>query len=325
MFGGMDSVLAASGEDGGVYDIDRLSRDFWRPTAEARRRALMPYLWDSLVPRGMLLGNAGRGSEVTITNPHGFSAPGYQEMLTGQAQADVTSNDPVRYAHETVLEYARRRLGLKPSQVAAITSWDNFRFYVSSRPDDFFVNAGYDSLPPTATPEMRQLAVLETRALALWEGSRLDAFTGAMALAYLRQQHPRVLLISMNDTDDLSHSRRYDRVLDALHALDQFLRDLWRWVESTPGYKGQTTLIITTDHGRGRTTKDWNDHGEGVPGSEEIWLAVIGPYTPDMGEVAGLSGVHQADVAGTLLACLGLDVTEWRAEAGPPVPDACRR
>ena len=88
-----------------------------------------------------------RGSRVTITNPHGFSAPGYLELLTGQAQPDVTSNDPIRYAHETVLEHARERLGLPPERVAVFTSWDNFRFYAASREGAFFVNAGYDSLP----------------------------------------------------------------------------------------------------------------------------------------------------------------------------------
>jgi hypothetical protein len=321
----MDSSIAASGDDGGVYDLDRLRRDYWRTTGEARRRALMPFLWDSLIPRGMVFGNQHRGSRAVITNRHGFSAPGYLEIFTGQAQPDVTSNDPVRYSHQTVLEYAQRRLGLSRSGVAAFTSWDNFRFYVSSQPNAFFVNAGYDSLPAgLATPAMRDLAQLQTRALALWEGSRLDAFTGAMALAYLPRFHPRLVYVAMNDTDDLAHSRRYDRLLDALHALDSWLRDLWHLVGSTPGYRGRTTLILSTDHGRGRTSKDWSDHGEEVAGSEDIWIAVIGPGTPTLGEVADGPEVHQADIAATVLACLGLDVRAWSAEPGPPLPGVCR-
>ena len=34
---------------------------------------------------------------------------------------------------------------------------------------------------------------------------------------------------------------------DALHALDDFLRELWQTVESLPAYRGRTTLILTTD------------------------------------------------------------------------------
>lgn len=324
MFRGMDSIVAASGEQGGVHDLDRLRRDYWRSTPEERRRVLMPFLWDSLVPQGMILGDSARGSGVTITNRYGFSAPGYQEILTGKAQPDVTTNHPLRYSHETVLEYVQRRLHLGFEAVAAFTSWENFRYYVSSRPDAFFVNAGFDTLPTVlATPPLRQLALLETRALPMWEESRLDAFTGAMAMTYMARNHPRVVFISMNDTDDLAHSRRYDRVLDALHALDGFLGDLWHQLQASPDYRGRTSLILTTDHGRGRTPKDWSDHGEEVPGSPDIWLAVIGPDTPPAGDVTDQPGVHQADVAATLLACLGLDVREWSVEAGPPIRGAC--
>ncbi|MEO8138725.1 MAG: alkaline phosphatase family protein [Gemmatimonadota bacterium] len=324
-FGGMDSIVSANDSLSGIYKIDRVRADFWRPTAEARRRAVMPFFWDSLAPRGMVFGNAARGSRVTITNGQGFSAPGYEEILTGQAQADVTSNDRIRYPHETVLEYVRRRLGLRQPKVAVFGSWENFREYSASREDAVFVNAGYDSLPDAlTTPEMKRLAVLQTRALALWEGSRLDAFTGAMALEYLQHFQPRVMYVAMNDTDDLSHNRRYDRVLDALHSLDQFLWELWKTTESLPGYRGRTTLIVTTDHGRGKTPDDWTDHGAEVPGSENIWIAVIGPYTPDRGEVADVPELHQANIAGTLLACLGLDVREWNAAAAAAIPGACR-
>lgn len=322
-FAGLDTVVSAREEDSGIYDLERLRRDYWRDTPEARRRAIMPFFWDSLAPQGMVLGNPRRGSSVRITNAHGFSAPGYLELLTGRAQPDVTSNDPVRYPHRTVLEQARTALGLPAHRVALFGSWENFRQYAASVEGAVFVNAGYDTLPAEfRTAEMHRLTQLERRALALWEGSRLDAFTGALGLAWLRQHDPRVLYLAFNDTDDLSHSRRYDRLLDALHALDDFLRELWQTVESLPAYRGRTTLILTTDHGRGRTPRDWTDHGEGVPGSEAMWLAVIGPRTPDRGEVAGLSAT-QASVAATVIACLGLSPADWPGTRAAPIAGAC--
>ena len=324
-FGGLDTIVSAREEDSGIYDLERLRRDYWRDTPEARRRAVMPFFWDSLAPRGMVLGDAARGSTVRITNPHGFSAPGYQELLTGHAQPDVTSNDQRRYPHRTVLEHVRATLRLAPERVAAFTSWENFRFYVASQEGAVFVNAGYDSIPADRqTPIMARLLGVQPRALALWEGSRLDAFTGALALEWLRRHDPRVMYLAFNDTDDLAHNRRYDRVLDALHALDDFLRELWQTVESLPAYRGRTTIILTTDHGRGHTPRDWTDHGEDVPGSETIWLAVIGPRTPDRGVVAGVAAT-QANIAATLLECLGLPGAGWSAETAPPVAGACVR
>lgn len=320
LFSGMDSTISADTLSG-VYDLERLQRDYWRPTPEARRRALMPFFWDSLVPRGALLGDRTHGSLVSITNPHGFSAPGYQEILTGQYQPDVTTNDSVRYPHQTVLEYARRTLGLGQMQVTVFGSWENFRFYAASRPEAVYVNAGNDAVPePFSTPLLARLASLQTRALALWEGSRLDAFTGAIGLEYLRRHQPRVVYFAFNDTDDLAHARRYDRLLDALHSTDDFLRELWRTVQSLPAYRDRTSLIITTDHGRGRSTKDWDDHGDGVPGSDEIWVSVIGPDTPARGATEGGGEVHQADVAATMLGLLGLDAVKFNPAAGPAIP-----
>ncbi|MDH4348587.1 MAG: hypothetical protein OEW17_07255, partial [Gemmatimonadota bacterium] len=100
LFGGYDTIVArAGGEFSGIRDTARLRDRYWRPTAEERRRALMPFFWDSLVPRGILLGNQSRGSRMNLANPHRFSAPGYLELLTGRYQPDVTSNDPVHYPH----------------------------------------------------------------------------------------------------------------------------------------------------------------------------------------------------------------------------------
>jgi hypothetical protein len=67
---------------------------------------------------------------------------------------------------------------------------------------------------------------------------------------------------------------------------------------------------------------DWVEHEEGVPGSEDIWIAVVGPDTPDRGEVAPYPTVHQADVAATLLRFFGLDPARFNPEAGPPIPAA---
>jgi hypothetical protein len=33
-------------KDGGVTDIDSLKREFWRELLEARREAMMPFLWN---------------------------------------------------------------------------------------------------------------------------------------------------------------------------------------------------------------------------------------------------------------------------------------
>lgn len=323
LFGGMDEKIARKEKRSGIYDPARAHALYWRDAREERRKALMPFFWGSLAPRGVVLGDKEKGSRVTVTNPLLFSAPGYAEILTGQAQPDVTTNDVKRYAHTTILEYARARLGLGRMQVATIGSWEGFATLSSRDPDVFFTNAGYEKVPrEVATPRMAYLSDLQTQIMALWEEGRSDAVTFGLALEYLRKYRPRLLYIALGETDDWAHARRYDRLLDYIHVFDGYLRQLWEAVEASDAYRGRTTILITTDHGRGVTPADWVEHGEGIAGSEDIWVAVIGPDTPRRGEAAPSAPVHQADIAATVLTLLGLDDRDFNPQAGPPIEAA---
>jgi hypothetical protein len=320
-FSGMDAAIAADEAHSGIEDIEVTRKRYWRPTPEERRTALMPWFWQTVAPAGMVLGNQSRGSKATVRNPLWFSYPGYSEILTGQPQSDVRSNDLVRYSHETVLDYIQRKLDLKPTEVAQIGSWDGFKMAASRKDGTFFMNGAYDLVPAElSTPEIDQLGALRAQVMGLWEESSNDTLTFRIALAYLRKHQPRVLWLGLGQSDDWAHARRYDRLLDYLHLADGLLEELWRTVQSIDRYRGRTTLIITTDHGRGRTLADWVDHGTGIEGSQDIWLAILGPDTPAIGEARDFPDVTQSDVAATMLQYLGLDHRNFNAGAGPPVP-----
>jgi hypothetical protein len=105
---------------------------------------------------------------------------------------------------------------------------------------------------------------------------------------------------------------RYDQYLHAAHQVDVFLKELWETVQKHPQYKDTTTLIVTTDHGRGDPPRGWRDHGAKVAGSEAIWIAVMGPDTPALGERAKIPAVTQSQVAATIAHLLG--ETEFNTE-----------
>jgi hypothetical protein len=262
---------------------------------------------------------------VTPTNPLLYSEPGYAEILTGQYQKGLTTFEGVRSPVETFLEYAQRRLGLGPLEVAVVGSWDALHNAASLRPGAFFVNAGYEDVPAdVATPRMRVLSDAQYDIMALWEEGRSDAVTMGVALDYLTTVRPRLIWISLDESDDWAHARRYDRLLDLLQVYDNWLGRLWGAIDSIDGYRGHTTLVMTTDHGRGRTARDWVHHGEKTAGSEDIWIAVIGPDAPHRGEASETPTVHQSDVAATILRLLGLDAKDWNPAAGPPIAAAFR-
>ncbi len=91
-----------------------------------------------------------------------------------------------------------------------------------------------------------------------------------------------------------------------------------------PAYRGTTTFIVTTDHGRGDGPVNWKRHGEDVVGAEAIWMAIMGPDTPGLGEVAN-TPFTQAQIAATLAALLGENWRSARAGAAAPVNGAIGR
>ena len=325
LFAGMDAQIAANETDSGIELVDELRKRYWRESAEARREALMPFFWKTLAPAGMVLGNQARGSKVTVRNPLWFSYPGYSEILTGQPQPDVLSNDIVRYKHETVLDYIHRTLALKSTEVAQVGSWDGFKVAASQRDETFFMSGAFELIPPAlSTPEMDTLGALRREVMEIWEESSNDTLTFRIALAYLKKHQPRVLWLGLGQSDDWAHARRYDRLLDYLHLADSYLGELWTTLQSMDRYRDRTTLIVTADHGRGRSPKDWVDHDTGIEGSQDIWIAIIGPDTPALGEVSNYPDVTQSDIAATMLQYLGLDHRKFNPDSGPPVPGSLK-
>ena len=183
-FGGMDAVIAKAPEaQSGIYEAEVTSKRWWRATPEARREALMPFIWKTLAPAGMVLGNPARGSKVTVRNDQWFSYPGYSEILTGQAQPDVKSNDFVRYPHRTVIEHVREALSLEKTEVAQVGSWDGFKYAASSEDCAFFMNGARDPVPAAlTTPEIELYNGLRQQVQQLWEESRNDVLTYRVGL-----------------------------------------------------------------------------------------------------------------------------------------------
>lgn len=314
VFEGIDSALM-NDKNAGMGEASALRTRLWRETPGERRTALMPWFWTRLAARGLVLDN------VRVTNKYRVSYPGYSEMLTGRAQDEIIrGNDPIRNPTPTVLEFVREKLGLAPPQAALFGSWETFGLIGASRAGAVFVNAGYqEPQPPASSARLLELGRLQFRMLATDRESRHDYITFAMGLEYLRTVHPRLLHIALGETDDWAHGRRYDRVLEMAAEFDTCLGELWDYLESDPEYRGRTTVIVATDHGRGATATDWSDHGPEVPGADRIWLGILGPDTPPAGVASGSPAAFQRDIAPTILELLGIDYREYRGVQGRPI------
>ena len=319
VFGGAQRHLI-SRQAGGVADTTGLLRRFWRETAEARREALMPFLWGVMAGRGPILGDSAGGSVVRVSNGKRFSYPGYNELLSGAPDDRINSNDKIPNPNVTVLEWLNRRPAFQ-GRVAAFGSWDVLPFILNASRSGIHTNGDGPPVSNPRTPVERALNDLAADLPPYWGTVRFDAVTQQGALHHLKTRRPRVLYVMLGDTDEWAHERRYDLYLDAAWRGDRFLRTLWQTVQAMPGYRDRTALIVATDHGRG-SGEDWTDHGREVPAAERIWMAVMTPKGVN-GQRSTVNGTYtQGQFAATIAALLGLE-KEFRA-ANPKAAPALR-
>jgi hypothetical protein len=323
LFGGLDLDILKEKTRRGKVEDSALYKKYWAATPEERRMKLLPFFWGTLMKEhGSVAGNRSLNSAVMTTNKMWFSYPGYSEILTGQAHDDViNSNDKKRNPFPSVLEFAKRKLKLNKNQVALFGSWDVFNWIGEHEEGAVTINAGHEpyELPGMSNSEIKVLSKLQNERLSPWDSVRFDYFTMRFAMEHLKTYQPRVMHIALGETDDWAHGGDYVHTLESFHRNDQQFRELWNYLQSAPKYKGKTSIIITVDHGRGNTIKDWTDHGEKVPEAQYIWMAIISPDVSLRGEWKNTETIYQNQVAASLCRFLNLDYSENNPQAGKPI------
>ena len=320
LFGGADSALLNSEF---TKDKEGMKARFWSDNPQQRRAKLFPNLWNLVEQHGQLFGNRWKQNFVNTTNIMHFSYPGYNEILTGSEDDDhIQSNAKVPNRNITVLEFLNKQPRFA-GKVAAFGSWDVFPYIENHPRSGVYVNAGY--MPTTDEPLTEREKLLNELQETLpreWESVRFDALTYQLAKEYMKKHQPSVLFLSLGETDDYAHDSRYDHYLQSAHASDKLIRDLWDYLQSTEKYAGKTSIVLTTDHGRGDLNKkDWTGHGSRIRESNQIWIGVIGPDTEVLGEVKAPGQRYQNQVAQTVAQLLGTTFVGSRP-AGEAVKEA---
>ena len=306
------------GREGGVEEEQGLVDKYWRETPQARREALMPFLWKTMARDGQVLGSK-------VTNPQRVSYPGYHEMLTGFVDPRVDSNRVGPNPNVTVFEWLATKRGFS-NRVQAFATWDTFFRIFNVERSKLDVRAGLE--PPfehetLRTPTRDLLDALHRTTTPMFGGNCLDALTVATLKESLRTHRPRVLFLGLGETDEWMHAGRYDLALEAAHRADASIAELWAHLQTLPEYRGTTTFIVTSDHGRGGNQGGaWRDHGAEIAGSDSTFLAAMGPGIEAIGERVEGEPATQSQIASTIAALLGYD---WQAESPRAAPSLTLR
>ena len=306
IFNGADSVIINNSRY--TSDIDLAKLMYLDPSSDQSRKKLLPFFWNVIQFRGQLYGNRLYKNKVNVSNNYKFSYPGYNEIFTGYPDMYISSNDPKNNLNINVLEYLNS-LDEFRNRVVAFTSWDIFPYILNKNRSGLKVYSGYDSVEEKGNFNVHIFNKAQENLVKEKTGIRMDILTFIAATEYIKVNKPKVVFIGLGECDEDAHNGQYDKYLQHLNEADKMIQQLWYFIQSTPEYKNKTTLIITTDHGRGKKSNKWKEHDTFVKGSGDAWLAVIGPDTDPDGEMQLPRQLYQKQLASTIATFLGYNFT----------------
>ena len=271
---------------------------------KSRRQRLMPFLWNVVAGKGQLYGNRDLRNMMNVSNIYRCSYPGYHEIFTGNTDLAISSNKKKHNPHENVLEYLNGREAYA-GKVAVFTSWDLFPYILGTERNKLVINSGYQQISETGSAVFASLNEVQTAVDNNEAGTRQDVLTYTLAREYLTKQRPDILFMGLGEMDEFAHAGSYDLYLEAINRADRMIAELWNWVQSTPGYRNNTSLLITTDHGRGSRHNQWTSHGTFIKGSSQTWMALLGPGIEPTGESNHKDQLYQQQIASLIAGLVG--------------------
>ena len=269
---------------------------YWSSDLQERRKKLLPFFWNVIAKQGQLYGNRLYNNKVNVSNPYALSYPGYSELLTGSVDLSIHSNSKKKNKNPNILE-ALNRTSNYAGKVAAFTSWDVFPFILNKEEGSFYLNSGLENVKnKNLSYSEKLLNTLQSEVIHEKKETRYDELTFIACKEYILKHKPSVVFLSFSGTDDAGHEDRYDEYLQKANNADRMIGELWRIVQSIPDYAGQTTFLITTDHGRGSKKSNWDKHGFFVEGSSQTWFALLGNSIVPAGEMKSANQVYQKEL-----------------------------
>ena len=305
LFSGADSLLVINKNY--VKNPEKLLEWSWNEKQKIRRKMLMPFIWNDVVNMGQIYGNRNLQNKVNLTNRMWFSYPGYNEILTGRSDDEnIFSNDKIPNKNETILEQFSK--AFNSSKVGAFASWDVFDYIINQERSGVYTNCGFESSTdfPLNKKELL-LNDLQSQIPSPWGSVRFDGFTHQYAKIFLDKNKPDFIFISYGETDDFAHDGDYESYLKSCKNSDNLIKDLWEYTQKSDYYRGKTTFIITTDHGRGtEPIESWKSHGADIKGSDQTWIILFGKGISAKGEISEPNQLYSNQIAPTIQELIGI-------------------
>jgi len=256
--------------------------------------AMMPTVWDELVPQGVRATAAWTLSSST-------TVPSHATMITGRRSPPVANYPPgdAPGAYLPQLPLLAQALfeaqpGLEPSAAVTVANTELLEVLTAS----LWPGA------PELGPDAYHLVGTDQGGVSHKDTDVLEALLGALDDADLR-----LALANLHQVDRSGHNGDAEAYPDAIRALDKPIADLWRTVQAHPDYADRSYLLLVSDHGRHSASSNdppWRHHGCSCAGCRRVPFLLLGPGVRSGEDLD--RPLLLVDVAPTMGALLGVDM-----------------
>jgi hypothetical protein len=210
----------------------------------------IPRIWNDLRPCGTIWTNFYNDG-ATVTRQ------GHSSIVTGTWQK-MDNEGPERPTKPTIFEYFRKANG-SPEQSAAVVVGKS-KLEMLAYSTDSGYGPGYSA----------------TFSLGMDDTSVVNILKSVMS-----GSHPHIVVVNLPDVDKGGHSGVWKKYISAIRTADSLIFDIWQTLQADSIYRDNTTLFVTSDHGRhDKKHGGFRKHGDACEGCRHIMLLAVGKGFP---------------------------------------------
>lgn len=284
---------------------------------------IIPQVTKIVKNSGFFFGDRRAGAEsstMRVSTLSGVSQPGYRAILTGDFEKQCLTNSCGNIDRETIFDRLIND-GFTTRETAAFASWRTIDKVLESSRGRIVKSVAFDDIQGLTDAEAAPFRAVQAKANqdvpTGWKNSRWDKYTFQMGMEYLKTFRPRFMYMMWVEPDENAHNNNYKGYVSSLRDFDSRMVELIDQLKTMGAYGENTSVVVTTDHGRGVLGPLWTIHGA-WPESKRTWAIVIPSerlrraYNIKRDDRAS-SSFRQVDIRPTVETLLGL---QPRSSAG---------
>lgn len=225
-----------------------------------------------------------------------YTSSGHSNMITGFYQIIENSGLQIPY-YPSIFQYFN-----KLRKREEINSW----IIASKDKLEVLGNCTY----PTYMNKFLPLLDVGVDGKGLNSGYRNDSLTLKAAINIFNKNKPNLVLINFQNPDEAGHTGDWNKYTEGIKLTDKYIYDICKYLNSNEFYRNNTTVFITSDHGRHSdgVFDGFMSHGCNCVGCRHISFFAYGPDFKN--RVIVDKARQQIDLAVTAAYLLGFNIPD---------------